>query len=312
MANYAYNGRGEQVRRVGKTNVYTLYDESGHWLGDYDNNGAVVQQAIWLDDLPVGVLAKTTLRYVQPDHLGTPRAVIDPTRDVAIWRWDLKGEAFGTTAPDQDPDKDGTAFVFDMRFPGQRYDALSGLNQNYFRDYEPGTGRYVQSDPLGVYGDISLYGYVAGDPISFSDSKGLVKWSGYMHGLGLGHVAIAAAHYYVHVQSECINGRRAIVDLNSDFVGLGLGVPVTYTISNVSIDDGSKVIDPNNLVGSSSLMGAGIAVGGGAAYSCFNLGNGKSSCSLGGQGGWDASVYGYPFGYSSFANPVRWVECGCN
>ncbi|MBB6368482.1 hypothetical protein FHR56_003661 [Xanthomonas sacchari] len=45
------------------------YDESGHWLGDYDNNGAVVQQAIWLEDLPVGVLAKTTLRYVQPDHL---------------------------------------------------------------------------------------------------------------------------------------------------------------------------------------------------------------------------------------------------
>ncbi|WP_295930601.1 hypothetical protein, partial [uncultured Xanthomonas sp.] len=89
VANYAYNGRGEQVRRVGKTNVYTLYDESGHWLGDYDNNGAVVQQAIWLDDLPVGVLAKTTLRYVQPDHLGTPRAVIDPVRDVAIWRWDL-------------------------------------------------------------------------------------------------------------------------------------------------------------------------------------------------------------------------------
>ncbi|WP_295909443.1 RHS repeat-associated core domain-containing protein [uncultured Xanthomonas sp.] len=173
VANYAYNGRGEQVRRVGKTNVYTLYDESGHWLGDYDNNGAVVQQAIWLDDLPVGVLAKTTLRYVQPDHLGTPRAVIDPVRDVAIWRWDVKGEAFGNTAPDQDPDKDGTAFVFDMRFPGQRYDALTGLNQNYFRDYEPGTGRYVQSDPLGLRVGPSLFAYANSDPASFIDAIGL-------------------------------------------------------------------------------------------------------------------------------------------
>ncbi|WP_304412376.1 RHS repeat-associated core domain-containing protein, partial [Xanthomonas sp. SHU 166] len=176
VANYAYNGRGEQVRRVGKTNTYTLYDESGHWLGDYDNNGAVVQQAIWLDDLPVGVLAKTTLRYVQADHLGTPRAVIDPVRDVAIWRWDLKGEAFGTTAPDQDPDKDGTAFVFDMRFPGQRYDALSGLNQNYFRDYEPGTGRYVQSDPIGLEGGISTFSYVDSYPLNNYDPKGLKKW----------------------------------------------------------------------------------------------------------------------------------------
>ncbi len=177
VANYAYNGRGEQVRRVGKTNVYTLYDESGHWLGDYDANGVVVQQAIWLDDLPVGVLAKTTLRYVQPDHLGTPRAVIDPVRDVAIWRWDLKGEAFGTTAPDQDPDKDGTAFVFDMRFPGQRYDALSGLNQNYFRDYEPGTGRYVQSDPIGLRGGASSYLYSLGTPTRLYDPFGLeVVW----------------------------------------------------------------------------------------------------------------------------------------
>ncbi|MBB5877287.1 RHS repeat-associated protein [Xanthomonas sp. 3498] len=175
VANYAYNGRGEQVRRVGKTNVYTLYDESGHWLGDYDNNGAVVQQAIWLDDLPVGVLAKATLRYVQPDHLGTPRAVIDPVRDVAIWRWDLKGEAFGTTAPDQDPDKDGTTFVFDMRFPGQRYDALSGLNQNYFRDYEAGAGRYVQSDPIGLQGGVSTYSYGGSRTFASIDPFGLIN-----------------------------------------------------------------------------------------------------------------------------------------
>jgi len=47
--------------------------QTGHWLGDYDNNCAALQQAIWLDDLPVGVLAKNSLRYVQPDHLA-PRA----------------------------------------------------------------------------------------------------------------------------------------------------------------------------------------------------------------------------------------------
>jgi len=171
---YGYNGRGEQVRRVDKTNTYTLYDESGHWLGNYDANGASLQQAIWLDDLPVGVLAKNSLRYVQPDHLGTPRAVIDPVRDVAIWTWDLKGEAFGNTPPDQDPDKDGTAFVFDMRFPGQRYDAATGFNQNYFRDYESGAGRYVQSDSIGLDGGINTYAYVSSKPLEMRDASGLV------------------------------------------------------------------------------------------------------------------------------------------
>ncbi|WP_221899371.1 RHS repeat-associated core domain-containing protein [Xanthomonas sp. GW] len=172
---YGYNGRGEQVRRVDKTNTYTLYDESGHWLGNYDANGASLQQAIWLDDLPVGVLAKNSLRYVQPDHLGTPRAVIDPTRDVAIWTWDLKGEAFGNTPPNQDPDGDGTAFVFDMRFPGQRYDAATGFNQNYFRDYDPATGRYGQSDPIGLAGGASTYSYGRSNALVNFDALGLIN-----------------------------------------------------------------------------------------------------------------------------------------
>ncbi|MEB1528177.1 RHS repeat-associated core domain-containing protein [Xanthomonas sp. WHRI 7945] len=177
VMNYQYNGRGEQVRKfLGTAGTYTLYDETGHWLGDYDSTGQALQQAIWLDDLPVGVLASNGLHYVQPDHLGTPRAVIDPVRDVAIWKWDLKGEAFGNTPPNQDPDSDGTAFVFDMRFPGQRYDVATGLNQNYFRDYDPGTGRYAQSDPIGLGGGLSTYSYVGGNPASYIDLLGLLRF----------------------------------------------------------------------------------------------------------------------------------------
>ncbi|WP_245879459.1 RHS repeat-associated core domain-containing protein, partial [Xanthomonas pisi] len=177
--NYRYNGRGEQVRRfLGTTNTYTLYDEAGHWLGDYDTNGAPKQQAIWLDDLPVGLLANAnTLHYIEPDHLGSPRAVIDPTRDAAVWTWSLKGEAFGNTAPNQDPDADGTSFVFDMRFPGQRYDAASGLNQNYFRDYEAATGRYGQSDPIGLAGGINSYAYVGSSTLQMMDPSGLAAAS---------------------------------------------------------------------------------------------------------------------------------------
>ncbi|MGY4889454.1 UNVERIFIED_CONTAM: RHS repeat protein [Xanthomonas axonopodis] len=178
--NYRYNGKGEQLRRfLGTTNTYTLFDEAGHWLGDYDSNGAPKQQAIWLDDLPVGLLANANkLHYIEPDHLGSPRVVIDPTRDVAVWTWSLKGEAFGNTAPNQDPDGDGAALVLDMRFPGQRFDAASGLNQNYFRDYEAATGRYGQSDPIGLKGGTSTYSYVAANPINSLDRNGLLGTPG--------------------------------------------------------------------------------------------------------------------------------------
>lgn len=175
---YLYNGRGERVHRTGPdTTVTTVYDDAGRWIGDYDVNGQPIQQVIWLDDLPVGLLAgagaNQKLYYIEADALGSPRVVIDPVRNVAVWRWNLDGEAFGDNAPVQDADGDGVAFVFDMRFPGQRYDAATGFNYNYFRDYDAASGRYAQSDPIGLDGGISTYGYVGANSLVRSDSKGL-------------------------------------------------------------------------------------------------------------------------------------------
>ena len=121
----------------------------------------------------MGAGANQKLYYIEADALGTPRVVIDPTRNVAVWRWNLADEAFGDSAPNQDVDGDGTAFVFDMRFPGQRYDSATGLNYNYFRDYDPGTGRYAQSDPIGLGGGMTTYSYAEGSPLVYSDPEGL-------------------------------------------------------------------------------------------------------------------------------------------
>ena len=132
------------------------------------------QQAIWLDDLPVGLIANgNQLHYVEPDHLGTPRVVIDVARNVPVWTWDLKSEAFGNSAPNQDPDGDANPLVFDMRFPGQRFDGATGLNYNYFRDYDPSTGRYATSDPIGLSGGLGTYAYAMSDPLLLLDSMGL-------------------------------------------------------------------------------------------------------------------------------------------
>ncbi|MGO1070273.1 RHS repeat-associated core domain-containing protein [Lysobacter sp. CA199] len=181
---YRYNAIGERVAATNDDAVpvtrYTLYDESGHWVGDYDGAGAVVQQAVWKGDEPVGLIVSAgggqSLKYVQSDYLGTPRTVIDPARNVAIWKWDVKGEAFGNTPPHEDPDQDGVQFRFDLRFPGQRYDSVSGLYHNYFRDYDAVAGRYAQSDPIGLKGGVSTYSYVGGAPLSYIDPLGLARF----------------------------------------------------------------------------------------------------------------------------------------
>jgi len=75
----------------------------------------------------------------------------------------------------------GRSFAYNLRFPGQVFDGQAGLHQNYFRDFDPATGRYAESDPAGLDGGINTYGYTAGNPISRYDSFGLTWGSNWTY-----------------------------------------------------------------------------------------------------------------------------------
>ncbi|OWQ82886.1 type IV secretion protein Rhs, partial [Roseateles aquatilis] len=107
--------------------------------------------------------------HVYADHLNAPRLLVDKNNALR-WRW--ISEPFGSTAPETAPA--GLApITFNLRFPGQFFDSESGLNYNYFRDYDATTGRYVQSDPIGLGGGVNTYGYVLGNPLGYTDAEGL-------------------------------------------------------------------------------------------------------------------------------------------
>jgi RHS repeat-associated protein len=131
-------------------------------------NGFVIADAIRL--VPVAVQAEKKLYFIHVDHLNTPRLIADSTR-TTVWRWD-QIEAFGANVPDESPFGFGD-FVFPLRLPGQYHDGESGLSYNYHRDYDPGLGRYVQSDPIGIEGGINSYVYARAVPMLLSDSMGL-------------------------------------------------------------------------------------------------------------------------------------------
>lgn len=60
--------------------------------------------------------------------------------------------------------------------PGQYYDRETGLHYNGHRDYDPSTGRYVESDPIGLRsGSLSTYAYVNSNPVSKVDPLGLAE-----------------------------------------------------------------------------------------------------------------------------------------
>jgi RHS repeat-associated protein len=118
-------------------------------------------------DDPCGV----NIFYVHTDHLNTPRRISRPVDNTIVWRW--VSDPFGNAGPKQDPDGDTHQFVYSLRFPGQYFDSETGLHYNYFRDYDPALGRYIQSDPIGLSGGMNTYGYVRNNPIMHIDMLGL-------------------------------------------------------------------------------------------------------------------------------------------
>lgn len=109
------------------------------------------------------VQAKT--HFIHTDHLGTPLAMTDSTQAVT---WQAEYTPFGEAIIDP-----ASTAELNLRFPGQYYDEETGLHYNYFREYDPETGRYVQSDPIGLVAGPNTYAYVHGNPLRYIDPLGL-------------------------------------------------------------------------------------------------------------------------------------------
>jgi len=171
-----YNALGQRVRISGGVNgtVLYAYDEAGHLMGEYDGTGALIEETVWLGDIPVATLrpngATVTIYYVHSDALNTPRQITRPSDNTPMWTWN--SDPFGTDAANPNPAGAGT-FAYNLRFPGQVFDGQAGLHGNGFRDSDPATGKYVESDPIGLLGGTNTYAYVVGNPNSNSDFFGL-------------------------------------------------------------------------------------------------------------------------------------------
>uniref|UniRef100_UPI001B80340B RHS repeat domain-containing protein n=1 Tax=Desulfobulbus elongatus TaxID=53332 RepID=UPI001B80340B len=150
-----------------------------------------------------------SMYYYHTDHLGTPLRLTDSSGAV-VWAADY--QPFGRA------NLLVNTVENNLRFPGQYFDAETGLHYNWHRYYDPDIGRYLSADPIGLEAGINLYAYVNNDPVNWIDIWGLCRKSG--EGV-----------------MDCVNrqAEEAFGDLlaGSDAVGFyGLGAMATEAASN--------------------------------------------------------------------------------
>lgn len=171
IAEYVYNPFGERVKKVvydrqgTGTVTYFLFDGSS-LSAQTDGDGQLIDQYVYLEDhRPVARLSAREIQAIHTDHRGAPRLVTDSATRVI---WQASYSPFGAATVEIEE------INLPHRLPGQQLDVETGLHYNYYRHYDPSTGRYTTSDPLGLIAGYNTYNYVGGNPLSATDPSGLI------------------------------------------------------------------------------------------------------------------------------------------
>ena len=158
---------GPLGRRWSKQNnlgseITQFYWSGSHLIGE-DNSGTT-RRYILEGLTPTGFIENGEIYHYLKDHLGTAHEVIDNNGTIV---WQGNYDSFGNVT------EVISTIENNIRFAGQYADQESGLHYNYFRDYDPALGRYLQTDPIGLMGGANTYIYAGANPLVFIDFYGM-------------------------------------------------------------------------------------------------------------------------------------------
>jgi RHS repeat-associated protein len=152
---------------------------------------------------------------------------------------------------------------------------------NYFRDYSPGDGRYVQSDPIGLDGGLATYGYAYQNPMRYVDPDGLDPFGG----------AFRGAYQYGRIEqgqriarASELRNREYSVGIGGTAFGGSIGGSHFYGLA-ISRDGVSVVLQGCGGGGAGVYLGGGIQGGYGEKPDCENQTGLQPSLQWGAAGG---------------------------
>jgi RHS repeat-associated protein len=174
QASYKYDAMGRQAIRTltspSPVTIHSVFDSQGRRIAEYnESTGALIREYIWLGWEPVAVIEGSAIFHIRTDQIGRPvfatSRAFSQSASPGTVVWSASYSPFGGVTT-------STGTPITARFPGQWFQSESGLHQNWMRDYDPTTGRYLEADPLGLVDGASVYGYVGQNPMRWIDPTG--------------------------------------------------------------------------------------------------------------------------------------------
>ena len=166
---FTYDGLGrrtvdaETASGGSVTTSYFLWCDDGHLCQVRDATDTPLRR-----DLSEGeffTVSGQKLIYM-PDQLGSARDLLDGSTGTLTSAYNYY--PYGTINQHYE-----SGVHLDYRFAGLFYHPASALNLGTYRAQEGVTGRFINRDPIGLWGGINPYEYTSSKPVAFIDTAGL-------------------------------------------------------------------------------------------------------------------------------------------
>ena len=313
IAIYGYDPFGRRIlKEVSGTRTCFMYADEG-LVGEYDGAGAEIKTygwkpgGTWGTD-PLFMKEGSDYFFYQNDHLGMPHKMT-AVNGAVVWsaNYSSFGEAFVDPA---------STIENHLRLPGQYWDAETGLHYNWHRYYDPGTGRYITPDPIGLAGGINPFLYAEANPVNYIDPNGLTSrrfptysFNSFCEYTSAGE-ALGGGLLVCQIDGPCENGKRKVWKTETIAVGITAGTPGgrNYFFTNFEYSGPVKNINGDGSIfeGASHIISAGGALPSfGGSYAGIKLGS-TLSRGFGKQTGFDLSADAF-WGNTTVID--SWTEC---